>query len=228
MPNPDSENSTRLTMQSCHIVDGEYDFNPSVSFSAQINPASFTHNRGIEYEGDAQALGANYVQHKFKASKPESVGFELILDGTGVVPEKNEVSVSQQIEELCRVVYRYDGEKHETNHVRIAWGTFIFYGRLLSMNTTYTFFDRFGQALRAKVALSFESSVSYEEQTARENRSSPDLSHTIEVRTGDTLPLLCKKVYGDDRYYADVARFNCLSSFRSLVPGTKLHFPPLE
>jgi nucleoid-associated protein YgaU len=48
------------------------------------------------------------------------------------------------------------------------------------------------------------------------------------VRDGDTLPLLCERIYGDPGYYIDVARFNGLVHFRCLEPGTRLHFPPLE
>jgi len=47
------------------------------------------------------------------------------------------------------------------------------------------------------------------------------------VRDGDTLPLLCHRIYGDPGYYLDVARHNQLTDFRQLRPGAKLHFPPL-
>ena len=41
-------------------------------------------------------------------------------------------------------------------------------------------------------------------------------------------PLLCHRIYGDSRYYVDVARFNGLQAFRALAPGLTLHFPPLD
>jgi len=50
----------------------------------------------------------------------------------------------------------------------------------------------------------------------------------VQVRDGDTLPLLCERIYGDSRYYMAVARFNGLRQFRALTPGMALHFPPLE
>ena len=70
--------------------------------------------------------------------------------------------------------------------------------------------------------------MSTKEQELAANRSSPDLSHLVEVRDGDTLPLLCDRIYGDAAYYVDVARFNGLDNFRQLTPGVRLHFPPLE
>ena len=97
-----------------------------------------------------------------------------------------------------------------------------------TMSTTYTLFKPSGYPLRAKVALSFVEAVSKAESELLSNRSSPDLTHLIEVRDGDTLPLLCKSIYGDPGYYLDIARFNNLTDFRNLKPGTKLSFPPLS
>ena len=85
-----------------------------------------------------------------------------------------------------------------------------------------------GDPLRATVTLDFVGTMSSTEAALMANRSSPDLSHMVEVRQGDTLPLLCQRIYGDPAYYLDVARFNRLVDFRNLKPGGKLHFPPLE
>ena len=48
------------------------------------------------------------------------------------------------------------------------------------------------------------------------------------MQEGDSLPLMCHRIYGDARYYLEVARTNALVDFRSLRPGTELLFPPLE
>ena len=47
------------------------------------------------------------------------------------------------------------------------------------------------------------------------------------VRSGDTLPLLTKQVYGSADRYLEVARVNGLDDFRRLTPGQELRFPPL-
>lgn len=104
----------------------------------------------------------------------------------------------------------YDGENHEPNHVRLLGGSLIFCGRLESMSVEYTLFKPSGKPLRA-------------------NRSSPDLSHVIEVKAGDdALPLLCDRVYKDCSCYLEVARVNHITHFRDIAPGRKLHFPPLR
>ena len=126
------------------------------------------------------------------------------------------------------IVYQYDGKKHEPSHVRVLWGSQIFFGRLESMSVDNTMFKPSGEPLRAKVQLAFIGFMSKEEEALRANRSSPDMSHLIEVQAGDTLPLLCYRIYRDGGYYAEIARINDLTDFRELRPGTRLRFPPLE
>jgi len=48
------------------------------------------------------------------------------------------------------------------------------------------------------------------------------------VAPGDSLPLMCYRIYGDSRYYIQIAKFNRLNDFRNLQPGTRISFPPLE
>jgi len=59
-------------------------------------------------------------------------------------------------------------------------------------------------------------------------KSSPDLTHVRVVKSGDTLPLLCKEIYGSSQYYLRVAAHNGLDDFRNLLPGQTLSFPPLD
>ena len=94
-------------------------------------------------------------------------------------------------------------------------------------NVKYTLFDIDGAPIRAEVSLDFFEFESFKEIEAKQNKQSPDLTHIIEVKSGDTLPNLCNKVYNDPSYYMQVARINGLSSFCRLKPGTRLVFPPL-
>jgi nucleoid-associated protein YgaU len=47
------------------------------------------------------------------------------------------------------------------------------------------------------------------------------------VKAGDTLPWLCYNIYGDSRYYLEIARVNKLINFRKLREGDELYFPPI-
>ncbi len=214
-------------------------------FEAMINPSEFKHSHSIAYAGagkddekaeDDKPMGRTGSETRFAGVNAEDVSFSLVLDGTGVVASSKD-SVNDQIAKLKKVTYDYVGKKHETPVVRISWGklklastgqeTSYFDGRLKSMGVTYTVFKPSGEPLRAKVSLGFVSFTTKKAQDAAANESSPDLSHLVTVRAGDTLPLLCHEIYRDTRQHLFVARANGLTSVRNLVPGTVLRFPPL-
>ena len=203
-------------------------------FEASINPADYKHEYSISYAGagdaDRQPLGDSSPTTKYNRTQPEKISFSLVVDGTGVVPDQQKRSVSDQISQLRAIVYKYDSSEHEPNVVQISWGRGLtaFYGRLESMSIDYTLFHPSGQALRAKVALSFVSYQTRLEEAASSNRQSPDMTHHVVVRAGDTLPLLCQRIYDNPAKYREVAEANGLDGFRALEPGTTLHFPPMR
>lgn len=82
--------------------------------------------------------------------------------------------------------------------------------------------------IRAVANTTFKGSIEERKRTALEKKSSPDLTHILQVKAGDTLPLMCKKVYGDPKYYLQVADVNGLGNFRRLEPGMELVFPPID
>jgi nucleoid-associated protein YgaU len=110
----------------------------------------------------------------------------------------------------------------------LFWGSLAFSARLTDYSLTYTLFKPDGTPLRAKADVTFAHYQSPELISQLEDRQSPDITHHIVVKAGDTLPVLCERVYGDNRHYIDVARHNRLVDFRHLMPGRKLVFPPLD
>ena len=75
--------------------------------------------------------------------------------------------------------------------------------------------------------LSFQEFKTIGKILAEKNKQSPDMTHFVEVKAGDTLPLMCFRIYNDASYYLEVAKANGLSSFRRLKMGSFLYFPPL-
>jgi hypothetical protein len=208
---------------------GSLTIDSSAEFKAMLNPSEFSHKRAISYN-TRKTLGQVGADTKFSAINPDTVGFSLVLDGTGVVPKipgARRQEVEAQVKQLNDVVYKYVGSRHEPGHVRLLWGTLILFGRLTDMSINYTLFKPSGDPLRAKVTLNFKGFMSDKEAEAAAGRSSADLSHVVLVRDGDTLPLLCHRIYGDPAYYPAVARFNGLADIHRLEPGSRLRFPPL-
>jgi len=232
----------KLTITRCEVTSGGQT-NPSSAstdkFEALLNPASYSHSRSISYSSNVEPKskcknqkpqGQTAAESRFAAINAEKVSFDLVLDGTGVV-KKDDGSVPDvkaEVQQLADIVYRYVGDKHEPSVVKLSWGGLDpFYGRMDSMSVDYTLFEPSGKPLRAKVKLSFVSFMTTVEAALRAEQSSPDLTHMIQVRDGDTLPLLCQRVYNDCGLYLFVARENKLANFRDLSPGSWLRFPPL-
>ena len=208
---------------------------PKHTFEATINPESYSHNFGLNYSGNAKLgeslpVGKSAPVIKYAMADAEKMSFSIVLDGTGVVPDKKKQSVAKQIEQLRKIVYDYDGSEHEPTAVKITWGKGLkeFFGRLTEMSMDYTLFHPNGEALRAKVKMSFVEARTEAQEALEAKRRSPDLTHIVRVRQGDTLPLLCQRVYKDVGKYLEIARINELDNFRDLVPNTLLRFPPMR
>lgn len=222
----------KLTITSC-TMDTSGNINVgSSSFEVMINPAQYSHQRSISYSKGSH-MGGLAKKNAFNSMESEEISFdEIVIDGTGAVAvstsSRNVADVKTQVDNLTRVVYSYSGTNHEPPWIRLLWGTLIFFGRLKSMSINYTLFKPSGEPLRAKLKLAFVGAMSAREESLRANRSSPDLSHHVRVVEGDTLPLLCHRIYRDSSYYPEVALINGLTDFRRLIPGTDLLFPPLR
>ncbi len=199
-----------------------------------FNPSVFSQKYEIQY-GKNQDLGSTSKELKYAWSKPKELNLKLILDGTGVVlgESQQQKTVSERVKEFIDLTFRMNGSIHEPNFLVAEWGGkedggLIFACRLSSVDVSYTSFNRDGFPLRAEldVALIFDEEV--KKRIAKENKSSPDLTHYRMVKSGDTLPLLSKEIYGSSLYYHRVAQVNNINNFRNLTPGQSLFFPPLE
>ncbi len=132
------------------------------------------------------------------------------------------------IEHFKKVVFDYNGEEHKPNYLIISWGTLLFKGSLSEMDITFKLFKPDGTPLRALAKAKFKGFVEDNLRVAMENSSSPDLTHVREVREGDTLPLMTYRIYGDSKYYIEVAKANRITNFRKLEVGQRIFFHPLK
>jgi len=196
------------------------------SFSVMVNPQDYSIKDAIKYSDYNEPRSKKFDRYEASVLTIP----KIFLDTTGSSPVEKwpfNGSIDEMIKKLKSIVYDYNGKNHEPSVVDILWGDLKVQGRLLSMETKFALFDKDGHPIRAEVNLSFALFKTFKDLEAESNKSSPDLTHVIEVRAGDTLPNLCNKVYNDPSYYMQVARVNNLSDFCRLVPGTRLVFPPL-
>jgi hypothetical protein len=204
-------------------------------FACHINPGSYKHTYSIAYDKEKNAEGSAGKTPSFSKYAPEKVSFELILDGTGAIPDSKDVMNS--LKTLKKVIYYYQGAIHRPAYIKLIWGknfqrtekgTQDFRCHLTSMDINFSLFKHDGTPLRAKISLAFEEYRPSEEMLKSANNQSPDMTHVKVVRQGDTLPGLCQEIYDDSAYYLKVAAANRLANFRELEPGLQLTFPPLK
>lgn len=211
---------------------------PIAEYTVLFNPEKIIKNYQLEYE-EAQAQGTSGTNLKFKGIKPEDFNLELVFDSTLVghkakrdrsnsntSPEIE--SVPDQVKRFKETVLEFKGNIHSPPYVILSWGAFLFKGRLMELQITYTLFNSNGVPIRAKANAKFKGSLDDATRDRQEDKSSPDLTHVRIVQEGDTLPLMTYRIYGNSLYYLEVARVNQLDDFRNIRAGDKLIFPPLD
>lgn len=197
-----------------------------IPFIAMFNPESFTIREEVDWSSTCGPGSTGSDMH-YQRTKPRKFTLEFMLDGTGVNTGGIKIPVVAQIALFRTATTEVKGLLHKPAFLLVQYGTFISACVLNSSDVTYTMFDSFGLAIRAKVSASFTERTPNTLQNILNMLSSPDLTHHITVNEGDTLPLLTYNTYHNQQYYLQVARVNKLKNFRKLRAGTTLVFPPI-
>ncbi len=213
----------------------------SGAFKAFINPTGYSVTYKTEFETPLLP-GAAKTDAKYVASPSTDLQLEFLFDGTGVTEANSGIklinkikgkafkktSVKDQVDAFYKATGQVSGPIHKPYNVILNWGDFEFKGVLAEFTVEYKLFDNEGQPLRAIGKAKFSESISPKLEAAEKKNESPDVTHKRTVQAGDTLPLMTERIYGDSKYYLEVAKVNNLVNFRQLKPGQELFFPPLE
>ncbi len=193
-------------------------------FTVMFNPSTYSQKYEIDYDTQ-QGAGTTGNTQKFGSIKPKDYTFELMFDGTGTSSEK--VDVSQVLDDFLTTTAKMDGDIHRPLFLKLSWGDLIVKCVLKSADITYILFSPDGKPIRAKVNAAFSENIPEEVRVAEEGKSSPDLTHQRQVKAQDYITLMSDKLYGDFKYYVNVAKANNLNNFRKLETGNNIKFPPL-
>jgi hypothetical protein len=227
----------------------ELQVNPSeVQFSFGIGydaNGSNTKSTGMD-KGKETAIGGNASPQVFTGYKCPDLTVETIIDATGVLApppgitleEGGKPSVQPYIEQIKKVMYSWQSEEHGPAFLKVSWGKVfptnssdsstpdgIYRCQLEDLTIKYVLFSATGNPVRAEISMKF---IGVEDPVKAAEGYSPDLSHLIEVKYGDNLPAMCKKIYGSPEFFLQIAKVNNLPSIYAIEPGMKLVFPPLE
>ncbi|MFN4079860.1 MAG: hypothetical protein ACK4NS_03075 [Saprospiraceae bacterium] len=198
---------------------------PLPPYQAMFNPENWNIEEHMVYNQESPA-GSKGGPVRYVKETNRTLSFDLIIDGTGASGEKRSVTLDLL---YLKEVIGYNGEEHRNNRVIVVWGTNIFKGVFYEIKINKTLYKTDGTPLRAKVSLKFKEDTSLEKSILNRNMRSADLTREHIVKSGDRLDLLANHMYGDSRFYLEVARANRMTTFRTgLTPGLKLIFPPTE
>jgi hypothetical protein len=207
------------------------------TMEVMFNPTEFSEKGSICYF-EGQSVNTHEKELHYSLTRPGEVTFKLIFDGTGVnyygaeqlVRAITGEGVAKDIARFKALCVEMNGSIHQPNYLLLRWGKWTRKCMLSTYGISYKRFDRggVGEPLHAELEATFINDDSIAALAAKSNKNSPDLTHLRVVKSGDTLPLLCKEIYGSSGYYLRVAADNGLDDFRNLRPGQKLRFRPLE
>ncbi|WP_300665481.1 LysM peptidoglycan-binding domain-containing protein [Fluviicola sp.] len=204
-------------------------------FTTLINPEKFVLNHKVEYivPDSTKDKTPPYYQN----TPPSDIELEFLFDDTGVFDENSNFSilknreskgVEADIEKFMKIAYDINSEIHRPNYLEISWGALLFQGVLAEVSIEYKLFAPNAKPIRAIAKTKFKKFIEPKKATADSNPNSPDLTHVRVAEEGDTLPLMTQRIYGDSKYYLEVARVNKLTAFRKLKAGQRLFFPPIQ
>jgi phage tail protein X len=196
-------------------------------FSVMLNPENYSLETKMEFQA-AQGQGTSATPAKFIVKPPEELAFEILFDNTGIIDGKPRKDFADELKAFKEFLMGFDGEIHRPKYLKFVWGKDLVKGVCSSLNIAYKLFNPNGTPIRAICKVTIREMKEDERRVAEERRSSPDLTHYRTVKKGDTLPLMCYRIYGHSKFYLQVAQVNGMSNFRNMQLGTELFFPPIE
>ena len=210
------------------FADAHFVNDPANPFTAMINPETYALDYKVEFT-EGQGHGTSSAHQRFNFKKPDEMSFEFLFDNTGIIDNAPlaAADLNNKIEGFKKLLLELDSDSHEPRHFIVAWGSFIFKGRCNALTITYKLFDPDGTPIRAVCKATFKGSIDEQLRVAQDDPHSPDITHYRVVKSGETLPWLCYQVYGDSKYYLQIAKVNKLTDFRNLKQGQQLSFPPV-
>jgi hypothetical protein len=203
------------------------EINADKTVTVQFNPETMKVNYSVQSSGGDQRGGS---ASQFAGAGTTKLSLDLWFDATvpladGSMQEEGDV---RRLTE--KVVYFVTPQQRDEEWippgVRFVWGSFLFDGRMDSLNETMDLFSEDGRPLRAQVSIGITSQkIQFEfgEQGppgAAGGSGTPGTKPLAQVRDGDTLQSLA------GRNWQSAARANDIENPRRVSPGTMLNLNP--
>ena len=205
---------------------------------AQINPTGYDLDYTHKYEDITPMTAAGSQKAYVKPASQTLSLKDVIIDQTVIMypiflamGSKKFFSlptVNGYVEALKSLLYDPHSDTHAPCILNVTWGTFSFTGICTKFAVNYTLFSSLGFPIRAKLNIDFCGTSDPSYAMKKMGFSSPDLTHLRTASAGDNLSIMSNNIYGDSKYYLELAKINNLNSVFDVLPGDKVVFPPLK
>jgi hypothetical protein len=195
-------------------------------YMLQTNPTTYSFAYSTVSKEPVQLANTTQAS-KSEVPDKKKLNLSFTVDSTGAILPFPPV-LPVDIEWLSTLCLNINGDIHTSNYLVIFWGMMVFKCKTRTLKIEYTMFNPAGIPVRAKVDAEFEEFITPASKAIMANLSSPDMSHLVTVKAGDQLPELCNRIYGDSKFYLQVAELNRIINFRKLIPGQRILFPRME
>jgi hypothetical protein len=218
---------------------GEYSDSDELGrYQALVNPDGYQNTFEVKYH-EPEVPGSSGSSLRFDRIKNDDFKFKLLFDGTGIISEsgfpapalglaRNTNDITDEINRFNDLTIKYIGDIHRPPFVKIVWGPLVYKGQVTKLEYDYKLFGNNGKPIRAIALVTLKGTLQDTLRLASDNPSSPDLTHVLTSREGDTLPMLCNQVYKQSERYIQIARFNNLDHFREISSNMNINFPPIN
>lgn len=193
-------------------------------YTTPILPLDLKHQMNLLVSEEHNLGGDSNLKSEVKQVLPESIQFEILLDGTGVLDQDYEVK--DEIEKIKAVLYYPIDHKvnMQSPFLILKWGAFEFPCLLESLQINYLLFKNDGNPLRAKLAIGLKKKLNFTDRVMeyfeKEKETQYPKNHVI--KQDDNLYQICKNEYNDASLYLKVAKYNNIPSLVNLEVGKTL------
>jgi len=151
-------------------------------FSVLINPASYSHALALRYD-DKHPPDRGETPPHFDGVAADFVKFELVFDGTGVVPGAAVAAggegITQQLDQFRKVLFDCEARLRSPKYLILRWGTLNYRCRVSSLDFDYTLFNPDGTPLRARANVTFVACGHDQDLEGNAANRSSDRSHLV-------------------------------------------------
>ncbi|HEY5835590.1 peptidase M23 [Streptomyces sp.] len=194
----------------------------------QFNPKELTLAKSATWERKTARGAKTAGPAEFKGPEPSKLTLEMFFDATALQDHKVVASVEQLFACCVPTDQTHQKKKGTPPFVIFHWGGLTgFVGFVSQVQAKYTLFTAGGLPIRAVCQVTLEELAA---GLPGQNPTSGALSarRVHHVVTGDTLPLLAFREYGDPAAWRAIAEANDIDDPMRLTPGRTLLLPAAE